>query len=297
FTLQNRCGETIWPGILANAGRPQLMGGGLQLNPGQIINVGAPTGWSGRIWGRRGCTFNQSGRGSCITGDCGGVLKCAGTGTDAAIFTLQNRCRETIWPGILATLGKPQLMGGGFRLNPGQTINVGAPTGWSGRIWGRRGCSFDQSGRGSCVSGDCGGVLKCSGVGGVPPATLAEFTLNSPLDYYDMSLVDGFNLLMSIIPSNGSCKRIGCRSDVNQHCPAGLQVKRNNRVVACKSACFAFNQPQYCCTGAYGNPNTCKPTNYSKIFKDCCPSAYSYAYDDRTSLFTCNGANYLIRFC
>jgi hypothetical protein len=25
--------------------------------------------------------------------------------------------------------------------------------------------------------------------------------------------------------------------------------------------------------------------------------AYSYAYDDATSTFTCHGANYLIRFC
>ncbi|KAK7830773.1 thaumatin-like protein 1 [Quercus suber] len=24
------------------------------------------------------------------------------------------------------------------------------------------------------------------------------------------------------------------------------------RVIACKSACLAFNQPQYCCTGNYG---------------------------------------------
>ena len=29
------------------------------------------------------------------------------------------------------------------------------------------------------VTGDCGGVLKCAGAGGAPPATLAEFTLDS----------------------------------------------------------------------------------------------------------------------
>jgi hypothetical protein len=28
-------------------------------------------------------------------------------------------------------------------------------------VWGRTGCSFDGSGRGSCATGDCGGALSC----------------------------------------------------------------------------------------------------------------------------------------
>ncbi|GMP41822.1 hypothetical protein CsSME_00011788 [Camellia sinensis var. sinensis] len=219
--------------------------------------------------------------------------------SNAAVFTLQNRCRTTIWPGILGGAGKPPLMNGGFQLNPGQTINVNVPTGWSGRVWGRSGCSFDNSGKGNCATGDCGGVLQCGGAGGVPPATLAEFTLDSPLDFYDVSLVDGFNIPVSISPSGGSgnCKSVRCLSNLNLHCPSPLQVTRSGSVVACKSACLAFNQPQYCCTGAYNSPNTCKPTDYSRLFKAACPTAYSYPFDDRTSTFTCKGANYLITFC
>lgn len=64
-----------------------------------------------------------------------------------------------------------------------------------------------------------------------------------------------------------------------------------------KSACLAFDKPEYCCTGAYGSPQTCKPTVYSKTFKLACPLAYSYAYDDPTSTFTCQKANYSIGFC
>ncbi|PSS10010.1 Thaumatin-like protein [Actinidia chinensis var. chinensis] len=221
-------------------------------------------------------------------------------GADGAVFTLQNRCNSTIWLGIQAGAGTPQLMNGGLELNPGQPINVNAPTGWSGRFWGRTGCFFDQSGKGYCATGNCGGgVAECAGAGGEPPATLAEFTLNSPLDFYDISLVDGFNIPVSIVPTGGSgdCKSAQCLSDLNQNCPHGLQVRRNGRVVACKSACLAFNQPEYCCTGAYNNPNTCKPSNYSRVFKDSCPAAYSYAYDDSSSIFTCKGANYLITFC
>ncbi|XP_059597477.1 thaumatin-like protein [Vitis vinifera] len=113
-----------------------------------------------------------------------------------------------------------------------------------------------------CVTGDHGGVLKCAGAGGAPPTTLAKFTLNSPVDFYD-----GYNMPVSIFPT------------------------------ACNSACMAFNKPEYCWTGAYSTPETCKPTDFSKVLKVSCPTSYSYAYDNLTSTFTCKGANYVIRFC
>ncbi|MED6171804.1 hypothetical protein PIB30_044222, partial [Stylosanthes scabra] len=178
-------------------------------------------------------------------------------GVDATVFTLQNRCRNTIWPGILTASGKPQLMDGGVRLRSGQAVNITAPKGWSGRFWGRQGCSFDSSGGGLCVTGDCGGKLKCDGAGGTPPASLAEFTLDSPEgDFYDLSLVDGYNMPVSIFPSGGSsqCKAVTCRSDLNRHCPSGLEVRRRGKIVGCKSACMAFNKPEYCCTGDFNTP-------------------------------------------
>uniref|UniRef100_J3LLW4 Thaumatin-like protein n=1 Tax=Oryza brachyantha TaxID=4533 RepID=J3LLW4_ORYBR len=50
--------------------------------------------------------------------------------------------------------------------------------------------------------------------------------------------------------------------------------------------------------GAYANPNTCRPTAYSQVFKSACPRSYSYAYDDPTSTFTCaGGRDYTITFC
>ncbi|KAF3452678.1 hypothetical protein FNV43_RR03111 [Rhamnella rubrinervis] len=205
-------------------------------------------------------------------------------GADAATFTLENRCRNTIWPGIQAGSGKPLLMDGGFQLRPGQAININVPKGWSGRFW-------------DVVRAPL--IDLCTTAGGAPPATLAEFTLDSPMDFYDVSLVDGYNMPVSIIPEggSGSCKAVKCLSDLNKRCPNGLQVRWHGRVIGCKSACMAFNKPEYCCTGAYGNPQTCKPTSYARAFKASCPTAYSYAYDDPTSTFTCKGANYLIRFC
>ncbi|KAB5520104.1 hypothetical protein DKX38_024423 [Salix brachista] len=119
-------------------------------------------------------------------------------------------------------------------------------------------------------------------------------------DFYDISLVDGFNIPISITPQGGSgCKSTSCAANVNAVCDPKLAVRgADGTVIACKSACVAFNQPQYCCTGAYSKPETCPPTQYSMTFKQKCPQAYSYAYDDKSSTFTCpSGGNYLITFC
>ncbi|RID77323.1 hypothetical protein BRARA_A00247 [Brassica rapa] len=150
-------------------------------------------------------------------------------------------------------------------------------------------------------------VNQCSYT--VWPATLAEFTLNGAggLDFYDVSLVDGYNIPMAIVPQGGgdasgvagNCTITGCVKELNGPCPAQLKVATTGTAdgVACKSACEAFGTPEYCCSGAFATPDTCKPSEYSLFFKNACPRAYSYAYDDGTSTFTCAGADYLITFC
>ncbi|KAJ6405271.1 hypothetical protein OIU84_013275 [Salix udensis] len=210
------------------------------------------------------------------------------------IFTIVNYCQETVWPGI--TQGD-NFNGGGFELKSGQSIVFTAPVGWNGRIWGRTGCKFDQNGSGSCKTGACGTSLKCK-ASGEPPASLAEFTL-AALDFYDVSLVDGFNLPITVTPINGkgNCSSVGCDEDLRNTCPSELAVKSNGKVIACRSACDVFSTDEYCCRGVYGNPVVCQPTYYSKTFKQACPTAYSYAYDDPTSIFTCAGTDYTVAFC
>ncbi|CAN4083441.1 unnamed protein product [Withania somnifera] len=230
------------------------------------------------------------------------------SGVSSATFTLVNQCSFTVWPGILSGAGTTQISPTGFQLNPGQAIPVSVPAGWSGRLWGRSICSQDSTtGKFTCVTGDCGsGTLECTG-GASPPATLAEFTLNGAggLDFYDVSLVDGYNLPMLVTPQGGTgagnCSATGCVVDLNGPCPAELKLmstgESGGECVACKSACEAFGDEKYCCSGAYATPDTCKPTDYSEFFKSSCPRAYSYAYDDGTSTFTCASADYVITFC
>ncbi|EEF42860.1 thaumatin-like protein 1 [Ricinus communis] len=220
----------------------------------------------------------------------------------AATFIFTNNCPYTVWPGALTGSGSP-LSSTGFELGPKTTINLTVQPPWSGRFWARSGCTTDPLRKFTCATADCGsGQVQCNGGGVIPPASLVEFTLapDGGKDFYDISLVDGFNLPLSITPQGGSgCQSSSCAANVNAVCPPELAVKgADGGVIACKSACLALNQPQYCCTGEYGTPDKCPPTNYSEIFKSQCPQAYSYAYDDKTSIFTCgDGANYLITFC
>ncbi|CAN8276381.1 unnamed protein product, partial [Cochlearia groenlandica] len=232
-------------------------------------------------------------------------------GVSSTTFTVVNQCSYTVWPGLLSGAGTSPLPTTGFSLNPTETRVIPIPAAWSGRIWGRTLCTQDATtGKFSCVTGDCGSsAVECSGSGAAPPATLAEFTLNGAngLDFYDVSLVDGYNIPMTIVPNGGgdsngvagNCTVTGCVAELNGPCPSQLKVatKEGESGVACKSACEAFGTPEYCCSGAFGTPDTCKPSEYSLFFKNACPRAYSYAYDDGTSTFTCAGADYVITFC
>ncbi|OEL36559.1 Pathogenesis-related protein 5 [Dichanthelium oligosanthes] len=258
----------------------------------------------------------------------GFVWSQATRGAEAAgttVFTLRNNCTHTIWPATLSGNSAAAVGGGGFEMSPNATVSFPAPAGWSGRLWARTGCvapSPPSSSSGlSCATGDCSGAASCT-LGGAPPVTLAEFTLGGAdgKDFYDVSLVDGYNVGIGVSATGArvnysTCGYAGCVGDVNALCPPELAQMASGAkaaaggdgaapaptattTVACRSACEAFGTPEYCCTGAHGGPSTCGPTKYSRLFKAACPAAYSYAYDDTTSTFTCGaGAQYLITFC
>ncbi|KAM0071040.1 putative Thaumatin family [Helianthus debilis subsp. tardiflorus] len=227
--------------------------------------------------------------------------------SSASVFTITNNCPFTIWPATLSGAGSTPLPTSGFQLNSGQSAQIPTTPKWSGRVWARTGCTFDPSGVGKCETADCGGKMECSGMGATPPASLFEITFGgyNNLDYYDVSFVDGYNLPLIVVPrsTSGGCNATGCASDINMGCPKELQVVGGDGgggaggIIACNSACGAFGIDQYCCSGQYANPNTCKPSYYSSIFKRACPRAYSYAFDDGTSTFTCNAYEYVIIFC
>lgn len=229
-------------------------------------------------------------------------LICFCAAADGTQLIVVNNCRETIWPGILGNAGHETPNNGGFSLTFGQQVILNLPERWSGRIWARQGCCFDENGKGSCQTGDCAGLLHCAGAGGAPPATLVEMTLGTSTNakhYYDVSLVDGFNVPVSMIPIGGGvgCGVAACEEDLNVCCPKNLAVICQGKVVGCKSACLATKDPKYCCTGEFAERNSCKPSTISHMFKVICPRAYSYPYDDSTGLKSCRAPRYVVTFC
>ncbi|XP_059462661.1 thaumatin-like protein 1 [Corylus avellana] len=221
-------------------------------------------------------------------------------GAHSATITVTNNCPSTIWLGDLTSAQQPQLSNTGFEL---ASTSLNVPTPWNGRFWARTRCSIDGSGKFTCATTDCGSSqVSCNGNGAAPPTSLVEITItpSGRQDFYDINLVNGFNLPVSVAPQggSGSCTAPSCAANVNAACPTELQVKTSyGSVISCKSARIEFNQPQYCCTGGYSTSTTCPPTNYSIFFKNQCPRAYSYAYDDAIRLFSCSGGpNYSITF-
>ncbi|KAI0057015.1 Osmotin thaumatin-like protein [Artomyces pyxidatus] len=233
-------------------------------------------------------------------------------------FTVYNACPFTIWCIFtdlnVGTATPDQTTG--WEAGAYTAVSFFVPDNWqAGRIWARRDCDFSTNpGPNSCLDGGCNGGLVCdphTGTG-VPPATVAEFTLSttSAPDYYDVSLVDGYNLPMRITNTAG-CGVADCPVDLGPNCPAALQGPYDSTgfPVGCKSACDAGlapdpNNSQNCCTGSHNTAATCPPSGveYYSYFKSSCPNSYVYAYDESsgTALWTCpsgSRADYTVTFC
>ncbi|KAJ0093163.1 hypothetical protein Patl1_27071 [Pistacia atlantica] len=178
------------------------------------------------------------------------------SGAHLATVSIKNNCPYTIWPATLANSNRPQLSETGFELASGGTKTLDIPAQWAGRLWARTGCS----GSFTCATADCGsGQVQCNGKSGATPASLVEITFqaNDGQDYYNLSLVDGFNLPVSVAPQGGSgtrCTQATCSNNVNAACPENLRL-----------------------IGSDGNVIGCKNTlDNATFFKSQCHEAYSY---------------------
>ncbi|KAI9764791.1 MAG: hypothetical protein M1840_008060 [Geoglossum simile] len=111
---------------------------------------------------------------------------------------ITNMCSEVIHPAISTQSGIGPGTGG-FMLSPKDSKTLSVSSDWQGRVWGRTNCTFDGNrgvGRKSSLL-----ELRAHGKQGDTPVTLAEFTLDSHTSqtYYDISLVDGYNLDLAIV--------------------------------------------------------------------------------------------------
>jgi hypothetical protein len=181
------------------------------------------------------------------------------------------------------------------QLDSNKTYQLTVKSDWAGRIWARESCD----------------IHVCDVAGADNPASLAEFKLssiNTDIDYYDVSFVDGFNFPVRIEPQmmdktdtlvkldSKHCRRSECTALPT--CPLDLQLLNDaGKFVACASACSKYGLDQYCCTGAHGSADTCTTNHYANEIKKICPDSYSYAFDDATSVYGCRANAYQVVFC
>lgn len=223
-------------------------------------------------------------------------------------LTVVNNCPFPLWPAIQPNSGSDVLEGGGFFLPSLSHHTFPAPTRpWSGRIWARTSCVGGAGGSLSCATGDCGGRFACGGLGGAGPTSLAQITLHHgggrDLTSYGVSLVDGFNVGMTVTPHEGKgrCPVVGCRVDLLATCPSVLQVRApsgGGRVMGCKSGCAAFNTDELCCRNKFNSPDACRPNSFSEFFKRACPTTFTYAHDSPSLTHECASPRELkVIFC
>ncbi|KAM0836467.1 hypothetical protein ACQ4PT_062312 [Festuca glaucescens] len=96
------------------------------------------------------------------------LLVAFAAGASGAPLTITNHCSYTVWPAVVP-------VGRGIELRPSANWTLDVPSGSD--IWGRTGCSFDKGGRGSCQTGDCGGLHCASGSSSNPAVTKAELSV------------------------------------------------------------------------------------------------------------------------
>ncbi|XP_050266566.1 thaumatin-like protein [Quercus robur] len=177
----------------------------------------------------------------------------------AARFNITNNFPYVVWAAAVP--------GGDRQLNSKESWPLDMNASTTEAAFGLElGAFFNGSGRGSCQTGDCGGLLQCQAYG-APPNTLAEFALNQylNLDFFDISLVEGFNVPMDFSPTsirpyfNGCIKGITCIADINGQCPTELKTPSGYY----NNPCIVFKTDEYCCN--FGN---CGPTTFSEFFKN-----------------------------
>ncbi|OQV22081.1 Regulator of nonsense transcripts 1 [Hypsibius exemplaris] len=194
------------------------------------------TTWNG------GTCFLKQGRGSkadaFATSDqsmvCGVVTDSAPTpsgGTSGHEVKLKNYCSKPVTVFSLENGAGKQTQS--WQLGSQQELPRQLPNGWAGRFYAR--------------------YADVAPLSGWPqPDSLAEIKFDGymGLDFYDISLVDGFGVPVKMTPIPGtfsknaadskSCKTIGCLADLIGGCPEDLKLRQGSRVVACQSACTKY---------------------------------------------------------
>lgn len=230
---------------------------------------------------------SSSGSGS---GDTGVVPACACEGRQPGDRCLRfiNECEQPIWAGASGEEEPAGAFDAVAWLEPQDCLAVTVREVTSARAWGRTACVDDV----------------CAADGNEGRGTLVQMNFTADgTDFYDVSLVDGFNVPMAMIPvPTGSsaegepCRAASCAADLTVVCPAALlRYDDQGDVAYCASSCRACD-PCLDCTdcAALGNPacagcgafadfcctgQACQANEHTMLWKSLCPDAITFPED------------------
>jgi len=283
--FQNHCSYPVWVDI---------QGGGQHTVEG-IISTNNPKG-ENKTYGGCACMMDgamETSIGCNPTTQCDGVA-CAGPNGEGNYF----RCDK----------GVPLVDNGGFKLDAdggAKATHISTvPEFWQGGFWGRTHCTgtdddLDCDWMTCRVVSDGKGKLECAGAGLATPTTKGEINFDeNGVTWYDVSIVDGFNvpMLIEITPGTGKkvpldenhayfdCGPAGTKTDLlplfNKTGLTSRLIKKTaaGETAAIWSACSISSPPnpwdprweEYCCKGVYGpvqdyeknGKHKCDPTTW-----------------------------------
>jgi hypothetical protein len=270
-------------------GDPIVTGDTVAVSTGLGTGSDAPASTGTLASGPDGTVGEGSGSGS-EAGDTGVAPSCACEGREPGDRCLRfiNECDQPIGAGASGEVEPAGAFDAVTWLEPQACIAVTVREARSARAFGRTACTGDV----------------CVADGNEGRGTLVQ--LNLPADgpdVYDVSLVDGFNVPMAMIPvavdssiEAEPCRAASCAADLTVVCPeALLRYDDQGEVAYCASSCRACDAcldcddcadpgspacvgcgafADFCCTG-----QACQANEHTMLWKSLCPDAITYPED------------------
>ncbi|RUS19945.1 thaumatin [Endogone sp. FLAS-F59071] len=276
ITFTNNCAFTIWPG-----GQGQGISAaatGFELAAGASTSVSVPDPFiAGRFWGRTGCNWN-SGQFVCDTGDCGSSannfgVQCQGIGGQPATLV-----EMTLQPSQ-DTYDMSNVDGYNIALSV-------APVG---------GSQVNNPGLGQY---NCGTISCTMNTAQCPPELQSTdsdgniMCLSICAAVQDAAQRARFSILQQYYNDVNTRDLVCCSCDCGPNCGCDN--------AACKYGCSPVSTLSggKCHVEDWPAPSTTQyASQYNLVFKNQCPNAYSWQFDDFSSTYQCVEADYQITFC
>ncbi|KAJ3268932.1 hypothetical protein HK104_005228, partial [Borealophlyctis nickersoniae] len=278
ITVKNNCNFDVWPGI---QGSVLVANGGFALPAHQSRDLQVPDNWSAaRIWPRTGCK-TVNGRFVCDSGDCGASannfgVECRGIGGQAP-----------------ASLAEFTLGSGGnndfYDLSNVDGYNIGISIqSVGGQSAGNAVDSKFNCGSPQCTmnTGACPAELKLTDSNGVTTCMSICSAVNNANQRAK------FPMLQNIFNNPNQKALVCCDCDCGPNC--GCTDPRS------KFCCSPYNTNSPLEVGGKCRvenwPKASNGQQYDQVFKQPCPDAYSWQFDDHKSTYQCKASNYVITF-